>query len=780
MNPSLFETVTRPWRWAKEKLVRGMFDSPPRAPFSVNGRLVFFGFVVFGGLGALLAKLYYEQIVRHEYWASRISKGSEVSVRIPAVRGEIRDRNGHVFAENRASYVIEFYLPDIVRSYRETHKKVPTLEYLGTVKQMKKALKEPDIVQIVNESVMPRLQELGLAVDYNSVNLQRHFRNKREVPYVYRENIDFLTIAKYTQTGTGLPGVDLVQRPERIYPYGALGAHLFGYVGAVKNLEHEVDIDDFTYYDPDLEGKAQVERYYDKWLRGTPGARIMQRNPKGVIVGEEERREPQRGSNVYLTIDIRVQFIVETALREAGIGRGAVVVVDPNNGEILALASVPSYDPNLFIPSIASGDWKNLTGDATDPLTDRALQGYAPGSIYKTVTALAGLRAGIPATRAFTCSGGVQYGDKYMKCWIAGRGAHGAITLPDALKNSCNAFFYQWGNAAGINQIDAIGEALGLGKKTGVPLSGESAGVLPGPNWLQSNHPSERWSDGHTANASIGQGYVLASPLQMAMVTATIANRGLAYEPRLVLKVLDQDGHDVRDPDTGRPVVPHGAKVHADLRRAGIDHAQMETVREGMRRVVAEGTGKRGQIPGVNVAGKTGTAQFWRGDIPDNHAWFTAFAPYEAPRYAICVLVQGAKSGGGVAAPIAQRILERCLELDSTPQATFAALPPARGSFTPIDKVDYNRPPSSPGTTAATGPFTSRTSRVSEMDDPETWESTDAPPRAIPVEPRHLRVPDIRAAADPRGRAWDNPGTSPRPFTPDRSDVLKPFFNSPR
>jgi penicillin-binding protein 2 len=367
-----------------------------------------------------------------------------------------------------------------------------------------------------------------------------------------------------------------------------------------------------------------------------------------------------------------------------------------------------------------------------------------------------------------------------MKCWIAGRGSHGALTLPDALKNSCNAFFYQWGNTAGIKQIDAIGEALGLGRKTGVPLSGENSGVLPGPDWLQSTHPSERWSDGHTANASIGQGYVLASPLQMAMVAATIANHGRAFEPRLVLKVLDQDGHDVHDPETGRLVAPHDAKIHADLHRAGIDDAQMETVREGMRRVVAAGTGKRGQIQGVSVAGKTGTAQFWRGDIPDNHAWFMAFAPYEAPRYAICVLVQGAKSGGGVAAPIAQRILERCLESESATQATFAALPPARGSFTPIDLVDYNRPASSVGAAATTSPDISRTGRMSEMEDSETWEGTEPPPRAILVESQHLRAPDIRASADPRGRAWENPGTSPRPAPPARGNILKSFFNSPQ
>ncbi|MEI9897344.1 MAG: penicillin-binding transpeptidase domain-containing protein [Chthoniobacter sp.] len=188
-----------------------------------------------------------------------------------------------------------------------------------------------------------------------------------------------------------------------------------------------------------------------------------------MIAGEAQHLEPRPGYHVELTIDARLQFIVERALREAGIGRGAAVVVNPGNGEILAMASAPSFDPNVFIPSVAADDWTKLTADRTDPLTNRAVQSFAPGSIYKTVTALAGLRAGLPATRTFTCAGGVQYGSKYMKCWIAGRGTHGALNLPDALKHSCNAFFYQWGNAAGIDEIEAVGTALGSAGKRARP-----------------------------------------------------------------------------------------------------------------------------------------------------------------------------------------------------------------------------------------------------------------------------------------------------------------------
>jgi penicillin-binding protein 2 len=275
----------------------------------------------------------------------------------------------------------------------------------------------------------------------------------------------------------------------------------------------------------------------------------------------------------------------------------------------------------------------------------------------------------------------------------------------------------------------------------------------------------------------------------MAMATATIANRGISYEPRLVQRVLDADGHDVRDPDSGRLVVPHEPKVRADLHRAGISDAQIEAVREGMRRVVAEGTGRRAQVKGEIIAGKTGTAQFWRGDVQDNHTWFIAFAPYDKPKYALCVLVQGAKSGGGVSAPIAQRIMEQCLAMDHGFEPAFAALRPAVGSFTPIEVVDYHGVPSPLlATTSAPVEPEPRPATIPtggavpfNEDDPETLDGIDMVPRAIPVERTYPRRPDIRPPADPRGHILWSPGATPsRPAPPDRSDVLKPFFQQPR
>jgi penicillin-binding protein 2 len=468
------------------------------------------------------------------------------------------------------------------------------------------------------------------------------------------------------------------------YLYGALGAHFLGYVGMPGDLSKLPDINKFNFYDPDMEGKAQIELAMNDYLKGTPGVKILQRDAKGTIIrSETEIVEPKQGANVYLTIDARIQYIVEQALR--AVGRAAAVVVDPRSGDILAMASVPSYDPNKFIPAIAAKDWLELNKDETDPLLNRAISAYAPGSSYKIPVGLAGLRAGV-GNRSFTCSGGVQYGNKYMKCWIADKGgAHGTLTLPNAIKLSCNAFFYQYGNAAGIDQIDAMGNMLGLGQKSGVPLSGEAPGVLPGPEWLAAINPQARWSSGLTANTAIGQGDVLATPLQMAMIAATVANGGTCYYPRMIDKVVAQDG---------TVLLQEPAKVRSNLLTdGGMTSEMIEKVRLGMNKVVNEGGGTAGKarIKGVTVAGKTGTAQFWRSGVKDNHTWFLAFAPYDSPRYALCVIVQGAKSGGGVSAPIAAKILEDTFALDEGKESELAWLEPAQGNFKFVESVDFNR-----------------------------------------------------------------------------------------
>jgi penicillin-binding protein 2 len=510
------------------------------------------------------------------------------------------------------------------------------------------------------------------------------------VPYSYLKDIDFETMAKFSEHDVGLPGVDITIKPVRSYVYGALASHLLGYVGPPDDTNKE-DAKKFTFYQSDVEGKSNVEKAMDEYLKGKPGIRYMRRNAKGQIDGVLREVPPTAGANVNLTIDARIQMIAEEALR--AVGRGAAVVVDPNNGNILAMASVPSFDPNAFIPSIKAKDWEALRKDEANPMVNRAVSAFPPGSTFKLVTTLAGMRKGL-ATKTFNCGGGVSYGDHFFHCWIGEKGgSHGTIGVSDAIKVSCNSFFYQFGNAAGIDAIDETGDSLGLGKTSGIEITSESPGVLPGPDWMRIHYPRERWSQAYTANVSIGQGYDLVTPLQLAMVYSTVANRGISYYPKLVQSVTSMvDGKPILN-EKGEPVVSQAPKVHRDL-RFDFPAQQIELARRGLWKVVNEegGTGGKARLNGVQVAGKTGTAQAMTEGKKDTIAWFACFAPYDNPKYTIVVMVQGGEHGGSVAAPIATRILERSLAMDQgTFQQQVAFMAPAHKAnpFQMIPAVEF-------------------------------------------------------------------------------------------
>src|SRR5262249_11161643 len=547
--------------------------------------------------------------------------------------------------------------------YRERFGKPPVTEYRATINGMPKDMKEPDIIKIVNNGIVPRLNDLDLARDYNAGRLQKHYRNDTEVPYSYVKDIDFATLAKFSEHDVGLPGVELAIKPVRSYVYGALAAHLLGYVG----LPNDIDKDEaakFTFYQGDAEGKSNVEKVMDQYLRGKPGVRYLRRNAKRTIDGILREDPPEQGANVFLTLDARIQSIAEEALR--AVSRAGAVVVDPNNGNIVAMASVPSFDPNTFIPSIKAKDWTALQKDQADPLVNRAISCLPPGSTFKLITSLAGLRGTQNLAGAkYSCGGGVSYGDHFFACWVAKKHyTHGTLGLADAIKVSCDSFFYQYGNAAGIQSIDAVGKMLGIGEEAGLQLSAEQSGNMPGPEWMQIHHPQERWSQAQTASVSIGQGYTLVSPLQLAIAYATIANGGVCYYPRLVDRVLKQDGSPVLD-EQGNPAAPP-PRMRSDLRQE-IPADGIELVRKGFWKVVNEdgGTGGRARLKDWVVAGKTGTAQATERGHEENVAWFACFAPFEHPKYVVVVMVQGASGHGGeVAGPIATRILERTLALD--------------------------------------------------------------------------------------------------------------------
>lgn len=626
-------------------------------------RLQFLGFLMLLGLGALAARLWWVQVARGAEWTARIRGSSEATVRIPSIRGEIRDRNGVPLVQNRASYEVDFYLPEMVKGYRQRYGQPPITDYRGTISGMPKDLKEPDIVKIVNGGIVPRLDDLDLARDYNASQLQKHYRTNTEVPYTYIKDIDFPTMAKFSEHDVGLPGVDIAIKPVRSYVYGAFAAHLLGYVGAPDDINKE-DAKKYTFYQGDVEGKSNIEKLMDEYLRGKPGVRHLRRNAKGQIDGVLKEDPPQQGANVFLTLDARIQAIAEEALR--AVSRAGAVVVDPNNGNILAMVSVPSFDPNTFIPSIKAKDWKALQKDEGDPLVNRAISALPPGSTFKLVTAFAGLRGTKNLANAkYGCFGGVSYGDHFFRCWVAEKHyTHGTIGLADALKVSCDSFFYQYGNAAGIQSIDVVGKLLGIGEESGLHLSGEQTGNMPGPEWMEIHHPRERWSQAQTANVSIGQGYTLVSPLQLAMAYVAAANGGTCYYPRLVDKVLDQNDTPVVD-EQGK-TVNFAPRIRADLRNE-VSPQDMELVRRGLWKVVNEdgGTGGRARLENVVVAGKTGTAQATDRGQEENVAWFTCFAPFDHPKYVVAVMVQGASGHGGeVAGPIATRILERTVAQD--------------------------------------------------------------------------------------------------------------------
>jgi len=731
-------------------------------------RIQFLALFMLLGMGALGLRLWWIQVAHGVEWTAQLRTSSQATVRIPSVRGEIKDRNGLTLVQNRASYEVDFYLPEMVKGYRERFGSPPLTEYRATINGMPKDMKEPDIIKIVNDGIIPRLNDLDLARDYNSNRLQRHYRNDTEVPFSYIKDIDFPTMAKFSEHDVGLPGVDIAIKPVRSYIYGALAAHLLGYVGMPDDVDKE-EARKFTFYQADVEGKSNIEKSMDEYLRGKPGMRYLRKSAKGTIEGILREDPPQQGANVFLTLDARIQSIAEEALR--AVGRGGAVVVDPNNGNILAMASVPSFDPNKFIPSIKAKDWKALQKDEADPLVNRAISALPPGSTFKLITSLAGLRRNLANAR-YNCGGGVSYGNHFFQCWAAEKHyTHGTLGLVDAIKVSCDSFFYQYGNAASIQSIDTVGKMLGIGEESGLRLTGEQTGNLPGPEWMQIHHPQERWSQAQTANVSIGQGYTLVSPLQLAMAYATIANGGICYYPRLVDKVLKQDGSPVLD-EHGNVAVPQTPQVRSDLRKE-LSPDKIELVRKGLWKVVNEdgGTGGRARLKDVQVAGKTGTAQATDRGHKDTVAWFACFAPFENPKYVVAVMVQGGEHGGSVAGPVATRILERALALDEGKfdmQVTWLSPAHKANPFQMLKDVNY-----------AGGNIPSGDEENADESQNATAQmaSSDAAPDVEPEADSRGQV--RRRAAVPAGRAVPVAAPQPRNFFERLFGIRRPPAPAP-
>lgn len=572
-------------------------------------RLIYLGMVAcFVFLGLVLMR---EQIFRASRYRSSSERQSMRRVRISAERGRILDRNGVCLADNRPSYCIAVYVEELRQPGR----------WKRTVNKVMNVLNDVESV-------------IGLEKQLTEADVYGHIRKRLPLPLIAWRDVNHKVLARLAESGKVFPGVDIYYEPVRVYPTGKYTAHIIGYVGRA-----DIDEESYHFYMPEMYGRRGIEGVYNDVLAGEAGGKLLRVDASGFRYDEKKEKDSIPGRDIVLSIDINIQRILTKALEGR---KGAAVMIDPRNGNILALVSAPSFNPNLFSPAISTKDWKKLNNDPEIPLLNRAIAGmYAPGSIFKPMVAIAGLEAGVASAGThYKCPGYFQLGNVRFRCWL--NSGHGSIGMQKAIEQSCNTYFCQLGLASGIEKIYTAADFWGFGHITGIDLDGEQRGLLPNDDWKR-RVMKDGWRSGDTCNISIGQGALLVTPLQMALFTSSIANNGYVFKPRLVARI----------PDQGEL-----------LRRMTWSRATMQVVRSGMHDVIQaeSGTGKRAKIKGVEMAGKTGTAEYGPRDSRKKHTWMTAFAPYESPRYAIAVIVQDGESGGRTVAPIISEVMTSVFE----------------------------------------------------------------------------------------------------------------------
>jgi penicillin-binding protein 2 len=614
-------------------------------------RLYLLTALILVGFGTLLSRLHEFQIERQDEFQALVPGNRTVTVREPGIRGEITDRNGIPLARNLRNYIVSFDLEEIARVYRLQNADTPTLDRLTMQGGLPRAKKEKDIVAIVNEWTIKPLQEIGLAKNYNASALRTHYLTHGGlVPFTYRADLTYEDFARLAERNLEFPGVTLGIRPQRQYAYGTLASHVLGYLkqwekGDISSAEKRA----FDHYIGNEKGIAGIEATMDEYLRGPEGSKTVLKDEKGRTVGMLDYTKPGTGARVQLSIDARIQFLLENTLRRAG--RAAGVVMNVNTGEVLAMASVPDYDPNAFIPSISREKLIEYGANPQlSPFTNRTIAPFEPGSTMKVPTAIAGALQGI-ASRTFSCDGFVPFGNHKIGCWIYNKsgGRHGSLRLPEAIQQSCNPYFNKMANAMGWKAMVEGCSLVGFGKKTGVELPNEDTGILPGSRSWRAARPGAVMTPALTAMMSIGQGDMLATPLQMAAMVSTVANGGKYFQPRLVKKVTADDG---------KVLVPDIPKLEVDLLQSGVKETDLILIREGMRKAVNEAGGTAGKVrmEDIVVAAKTGTSQTTDNGKKSNNSWIISFAPFDKPRYAVVILVQAGGSGGAVCGPLVNTV----------------------------------------------------------------------------------------------------------------------------
>ncbi|MDR7126317.1 penicillin-binding protein 2 [Pseudotabrizicola sp. 4114] len=591
---------------------------------------------MFAVLGARMRYLSVDQADQFKLLAEE----NRISIRlIPPARGLIHDRNGKVLAANEQNYRV-----------------VITREDAGDVNEV--------------------LAKLAHIIPLTADDLDRTTKEMRRTspfaPITVADRLTWEDLSKIALNAPSLPGVSPEVGLSRQYPRDTDFAHVLGYVGPVS----ERDLEALENPDPLLRipkfqiGKIGVERWLEDNLRGRAGTRRIEVNAVGRVMRELEREEGDPGADVRLTIDADVQNFVQARLGDES---AAAVVMDVNNGDIIACVSSPSFDPNLFVRGISHTDYNGLMENDHRPLANKTVQGlYPPGSTFKMITALAALEAGvITVNTTVRCPGHLEFGGRRFHCWK--RAGHGGVNLEKSLSESCDVYYYDIAQRVGIEKIAEMGKRFGLGIRHDIPMSAIAEGIMPNRAWKQERHQQE-WRIGDTINASIGQGYVLTSPLQLAVMTARIAT-GRAVNPRLVRSI---DGKDVPVPEA------------PDI---GISEEIMRKIRSGMFAVMnaERGTAKSSRIADEALvwAGKTGTSQVRnitaaeraRGVISNDqlpwdrrdHALFVGFAPYTNPRYAVSVVVEHGGGGSTVAAPVARDAILRALSDGLPPLSAYPA-----------------------------------------------------------------------------------------------------------
>lgn len=595
--------------------------------------------VQFSAATALGWRLYDLQVVDGAEYQAKAEENRLAARALAPERGAIFDRFGQPLAANRPNYA---------------------------------ALLVREQAQSVEE-VVTRLRQI---IDLSRRDLDRLERRLSRtpgfVPVPVKDNLDWDSFARLNANAPVLPGVLLDAGWARMYPDGATVGHVVGYVGAVteNDLENDAERDPILRLPGARIGKSGVERSFEKPLRGSAGSRRIEVNAAGREIREIERRDGTPGQQLTLTLDIGLQTYAMERLKGES---GAAVVLDTETGDILALASAPSFDPNKFVFGISHPDWDALRNDQFDPLRDKAAAGvYPPGSTWKMMTALAALEAGFKPRERVRCTGSLRYGNRTFHCWK--RQGHGSMRLRSGIKNSCDLYFYEAAQKAGIDRIADMARRFGVGERPDIMLPNVKSGLMPTPDWMRAEE-GRPWSGGDTLNVGIGQGALLMTPLQMAVMTARLANGRVRVAPRLIMAV---DGVE-------QPI--------AAPEPLGVDPEHIELIREAMGAVVNEpgGTAYRSRTVDdtMSFAGKTGTAQVRSigsaersSGVRDNeelpwrlrdHALFVAFGPVSSARYAIAVVIEHGGGGSRAAAPVARDILLRAMHGSEAPLASYPA-----------------------------------------------------------------------------------------------------------